>query len=74
MRSVYSDDIFPVGWCNKHKYLLSTPKIPFNDCDNYINCYYASDVEIDFDELDNKVLLKYPNYCKGDVPYHFSKR
>jgi len=28
VRSVYSDEVFPVGWCNKHKYSLSVPKLP----------------------------------------------
>ncbi|XP_060871947.1 scm-like with four MBT domains protein 1 isoform X2 [Metopolophium dirhodum] len=34
VRSVYSDDVFPVGWCNKHKYSLSVPKLPHRDNQN----------------------------------------
>lgn len=69
MRSVYSDDVFPVGWCSKHKYSLSTPKYPYinnNDFDNY---YYASDVE-----LKEENLIKYPQYFKGEIFYHYSKK
>lgn len=74
VRSVYSDEIFPVGWCNKHKYLLTTPKLPYIDCNDYENGYYMSDIEIDFNELDETSLIKYPHYVKGDLPYHYSKK
>ncbi|XP_025406134.1 uncharacterized protein LOC112680298 isoform X2 [Sipha flava] len=74
VRSVYSDDVFPVGWCNKHKYLLSTPKVPFADCDDYKNMYYASDIDIDFHLVDKDYLEKYPNFVKGEIFYHYSKK
>lgn len=74
MRSVYSDDVFPVGWCNKHKYSLSTPKLPFTDCDDYKTMYYASDIDIDFNQSDNNYLEKYPNFVKGEIFYHYSKK
>ncbi|VVC29794.1 SLED domain,Zinc finger, C2CH-type,Sterile alpha motif/pointed domain,Mbt repeat [Cinara cedri] len=73
VRSIYSDDIFPIGWCNKHKYLLSTPKLPFTDCNSYENHYYGSDIDTDFNESHTEFLTKYPNYFKGDIPYHYSE-
>ncbi|XP_022172526.1 scm-like with four MBT domains protein 1 isoform X2 [Myzus persicae] len=31
VRSVYSDEVFPIGWCNKHKYFSSAPKLPYRN-------------------------------------------
>uniref|UniRef100_A0A2S2R5G4 Scm-like with four MBT domains protein 1 n=1 Tax=Sipha flava TaxID=143950 RepID=A0A2S2R5G4_9HEMI len=73
VRSVYSDEVFPVGWCDKHNYPLTTPKCPYVDYDYNDNCYYASDVEIDFKAPDKECLIKYPNYFKGEFFYHYSK-
>lgn len=73
VRSIYSDDIFPIGWCNKHKYSLSIPKLPFTDCNNYESNYYASDIDMD-NESHEDILTKYPHYFKGEIPYHFSQK
>jgi len=73
VRSVCSDDVFPVGWCNKHRYSLSAPKLPYTDCNDYENYYYSSDIEIDLNGSD-KNNLKYSHYFKGEIPYHFSKK
>lgn len=74
MRSVYSDEVFPVGWCNKHKYSLSVPKFPYDDSNDFEHCYYSSDVDIDLSQLDQENLTKYPHYLKGGIFYHFSKK
>lgn len=74
MRSVYSDDVFPVGWCNKHKYSLSTPKYPYTDNNDFNNYYYTSDLDIDFNESQEENLIKYPQYFKGEIFYHHSKK
>lgn len=74
VRSVYSDEIFPVGWCNKHKYSLSTPTIFSGDFNDYEHLYYASDVDIDFNELENANLIKNHNYLKGDIFYHYNNK
>ncbi|VVC28864.1 SLED domain,Mbt repeat [Cinara cedri] len=71
VQSIYSDDIFPIGWCNKHKYSLSTPKLPFINCNNYEN-HYVSDIDTNF-ESHKEFLTKYPNYFKGEIPYHYSE-
>lgn len=73
MRSVYSDEVFPVGWCDKHNYPLTTPKCPYVDYDYNDNCYYASDIEIDFNASNVEWLIKYPNYYKGELLYHYRK-
>ncbi|KAL4104178.1 hypothetical protein QTP88_019487 [Uroleucon formosanum] len=74
LRSVYSDEVFPVGWCNKHKYSLGVPKLPYNDSNDFDHCYYSSDVDIDLSQSDQENLTKYPRYLKGDIFYHFSKK
>lgn len=74
VRSIYSDDVFPVGWCNKNKYPLSVPKLPYTDCNDYDNCYYASDIDIEFNKSNENDLLMYSQYFKGEIPYHFSKK
>lgn len=74
VRSIYSDDIFPIGWCNKHKYSIRIPKFPFTDCNNYENHYYASDIDMEFNESHKDFLIKYPNYLKGEIPYHYSQK
>lgn len=61
-----------MDWCNKHKYLLNTPKLPFTDCDDYENMYYASDIDVNLSDNDN--LEKCPNLVKGEIFYHYSKR
>jgi len=74
LRSVYSDEVFPVGWCNKHNYSLGVPKLPYNDSKDFEHCYYSSDVDIDLSQSDQDNLTKYPHYLKGDILYHFSKK
>lgn len=74
VRSIYSSEIFPIGWCNKHKYILSFPKSPYIDCSDYVNCYYTSDIDVDFNESDDKNAIKYPRFFKGDVHYHYKKK
>jgi len=74
LRSVYSYEVFPAGWCNKHKYSLSVPKLPYKDSKDYEHCYYSSDVDIDFSQSDQNNLTKYPHYVKGEIFYHFSKK
>lgn len=74
VRSIYSDEVFPVGWCNKHKYLLNVPKLPYTDCSDYEHYYYSSDIDIDLNGSDKNNLIKYSNYFKGEIPYHYSKK
>ncbi|XP_022180429.1 scm-like with four MBT domains protein 1 [Myzus persicae] len=74
LRSVYSDEVFPAGWCNKHNYSLSVPKLPYNDSKDFEHCYYSSDIDIDFSQSDQDNLTKYPDYLKGEIFYHFCKR
>lgn len=74
VRSVYSDEIFPVGWCNKHEYSLSVPKRPYNDSNDFKHCYYSSDVDIDLSQSDQETFTKYPHYLKGEIIYHFSNK
>ncbi|XP_029342125.1 scm-like with four MBT domains protein 1 isoform X2 [Acyrthosiphon pisum] len=74
LRSVYSDEVFPVGWCNKHKYSLGAPKLPYNDSNDFEHCYYSSDVDIDLSQSDQDLSKKYPRYLKGEIFYHFSKK
>lgn len=71
VRSMYSDEIFPVGWCFKHKYPLNIPKSLYTSISSYENCYYASDDDIDLDRTTNREILKeYPEYLRGDILYH----
>ncbi|XP_029341210.1 scm-like with four MBT domains protein 1 [Acyrthosiphon pisum] len=72
LRSVYSDEVFPVGWCNKYKYSLGVPKLPYNDSNDFEHCYYSSDVDIDLSQSD--LSTKYPRYLKGEIFYHFSNK
>lgn len=74
MRSVYSDDIFPIGWCNKHKYSLNSPKLPYANCKTYENYYYISDDEMDLDEPNVKKLTNDPQYIKGEILYHYNNK
>lgn len=70
MRSVYSDEIFPVGWCNKHRYTLNSPRSLYMNCDTYISCYYESDVEVNLNDEDKDDLTKYNLYVKNDFYFH----
>ncbi|KAL5237491.1 hypothetical protein ACI65C_004901 [Semiaphis heraclei] len=64
---VYSDEVFPVGWCNKHNYSLGVPKLPYNDSKDFEQCYYSSDIDIDLSQTDQDNLTKYPDYLKENV-------
>lgn len=74
VRSIYSDDVFPVGWCNKHKYLLNVPKLPYTDCNDFGYYYYASDTNVDINDLDENNLINCSHYVKGELPYHYIKK
>lgn len=74
MRSIYSDDVFPVGWCNKHKYSLNGPKLPYANHNVYENYYYISDDEMDLNRPDVNKLINYPHFIKGDIYYHYNKK
>jgi len=74
VRSVYSDEVFPVGWCKKHNYSLGVPKLPYNDSKDFEQCYYSSDVDIELSQTDQDIITKYPDYLKGEIFYHFSKK
>ncbi|XP_050436078.1 uncharacterized protein LOC126842903 [Adelges cooleyi] len=71
VRSVYSDEIFPIGWCKKHKYKLNTPKSLYCDNETYNNYYYDSDYEIDFDNKTENHESKYPYFKESDIVYHY---
>lgn len=71
---MYSDEIFPVGWCNKHKYILTVPKLSYTNSNDYDHCYYGSDIDFDFNESDTENLSKYTNYFKGEIPYHYQEK
>ncbi|XP_050534831.1 MBT domain-containing protein 1-like isoform X2 [Daktulosphaira vitifoliae] len=70
VRSIYSDEIFPVGWCNKHKYTLSSPQSLYINCDTYISYYYKSDFEINLNDEDIDDLTKCNFYVKNDFYFH----
>ncbi|XP_029347573.1 scm-like with four MBT domains protein 2 [Acyrthosiphon pisum] len=74
LRSIYSDEVFPVGWCNKHKYNLGIPKPPYNVSNDFEHCYYLSDIDINLSQSDEENVTKYPHYLKEEIFYHFSKK
>jgi len=74
LRSICSDEVFPVGWCNKHKYNLGVPKRPYNVSNDFEHCYYLSDIDFNLSQSDEENVTKYPHYLKKEIFYHLNKK